>query len=83
MNKEAANRILPEHDRNDLYMEKLPANEEELQKQLDELKPKINNFLYEWLPPTASIQQMEELGCAIFYRIFRIWEDEMRKKKLE
>ncbi len=58
----------------DLVEEPIPKTEEEIIERLDSLKPEINKFLYQWLPPKTTIDEMESIGCSILLRIHEEWQ---------
>ena len=47
---------------------------------LSELKPAINNFLWQWLPAETSMKEADEIACELYVRIKDAGTDTRRPK---
>lgn len=41
-----------------------------------ELKSEINEFLFQRLPDSTTLKEMEELACEIHNKIYEMWDKE-------
>ena len=62
-------------------------NQEDLAEDVDvirnELKPKINEFLFMNLPNKATLQETEALALALFRQMIDLWEAKANQQKGE
>jgi hypothetical protein len=77
MDEKEINRQLPSIDYS--WGDVIPKNDEELRDHLQNFKIEINEFLYQHLPKTTTLEEMEKLAVAICIRIEQEWERAVRK----
>lgn len=46
----------------------------EMEEHLLPLKSEINEFLFKWMPDTATVRDVEQLSSAIFFDLHARWE---------
>ena len=56
------------------HRERSEAKQREMEEALLDLKPKINEILFQKLPPKTTLEDMEKLACKMWELVVEAWE---------